>query len=139
MPDLNAYVYGRTSGRIALGQSTTFIATVLSENAYVLADVATTVLGNTGEVAFMANAQHASVTKYRLNLRAYESETILLSVDVGKPTPDGNRVCLVDPTDYDADFYSQQEDGNYSMSVEAFIGSTSTDSTERYAFSLPLA
>lgn len=105
------------------------------------ANAATIILGYSGEVAFYANPQHASVTNYRLNLRAAGSSTVIDYVDVGVPTPDGNNVIVVDPTDTDATFYSAQPDGNYSISVAATTGGGTTDSYpgEAYAFSLPLA
>lgn len=135
MADLNVLVQ-RGSGRSAImGVPGNLSRNVDAENVEVSANFVTTIRGNTGQVAFNANTEHAQVTAYTARLRAYGNATVIDTEDLGVPTPDGNNVIVVDL----ATFFSGQTAGTYTISILTTTAGGSTDSDESAPFALPLA
>jgi hypothetical protein len=88
-----------------------------------------------GEVAFNASPDHEIVTNYTANVRVSGSSTVVATQSLGKPTPDGNGVIIVDLTST----FAGLSTGTYTVSILATAPAGSADSAESAAFSLPLA
>lgn len=89
---------------------------------------------SSGEVAFNASPDHASITNYTARVRVSGVSTVVATQSLGVPTPDGNGVIIVDLT---ATFAGLSA-GNYTVSILATSSGGSTDSAESTPFALPL-
>jgi len=112
------------------------------EVAHPKADTVTIIVGNTGQVAFYASPDHFNgsvVTGYYARIRVYGSSTVVVSgpdgVSLGKPTPDGNGVIVVDLSSSFAGLAA----GNYTVSIMTRGPGGDADSAESAPFSLPLS
>lgn len=134
MADLSAVVSRRNYGRSALmlppGPTLTGS---LAESVHVVANTVTTIRGETGLVAFNASPDHATVLTYEARLRNSGSGTVLDTEPLGKPTPDGNGVIVVDLSGFFA-----YRAGDFTVSIAATDAGGTTDSEVSAAFSLPL-
>lgn len=99
------------------------------------ANTVSRILGNTGQVAFVAQSDHASNTNYTARVRVFGSSTVVATQNLGVPTPDGNSVIIVDLS---ATFAGLPA-GNYTVSIFITAPGGTTDSAESTAFSLPLS
>ncbi len=157
MADLNANIvlgYGRTaimpsipvlfpasgilteSARIttSVARAITLLVMVTAEELRGRANTVTGIRGNTGQVAFNASPDHAAVTSYTARVRVSGNSTVVATQGLGKPTPDGNNVIVVDLSST----FSGLSAGNYTVSILSTSAGGSTDSTESAAFALPL-
>lgn len=100
-----------------------------------IANFVTTIRGTTGQVAFNANPSHATLISYTARVRVSGNSTVVATQGLGKPTPDGNNVIIVDMSATFAGLAA----GNYTVSILATDATGSTDSAESSPFSLPLA
>jgi hypothetical protein len=89
---------------------------------------------SSGEVAFNASPDHSFVTSYTANVRVFGVSTVVATQNLGKPTPDGNGVIIVDLTATFAGLAA----GNYTVSILTTAPGGSVDSAESAAFALPL-
>lgn len=117
-----------------VSRSITLQASV-SELIRIYADYVTGIRGNTGQVAFNASPDHSSVTSYTARVRVSGSATSSATQALGKPTPDGNNVIVVDLSATFAGLAA----GNYTVSILTTSAGGSTDSTESTPFALPLS
>jgi len=109
----------------------------VTENLRPKADTVTIMFGSTGQVAFYASPDHSSptlVTNYTAQLRAYGVNTVVGTLSLGKPTPDGNNVIIADLNP----LFSGKAAGNYTVSILTTGSGGSTDSAQSAPFSLPI-
>lgn len=118
-----------------LTRSITLLVTVPAESIRAVANTITRSWNNTGEVAFVASPDHATLTGYTARVRVYGSATIVATQALGVPTPDGNGVIVVSLTAT----YAGLSAGTYTVSIAATDSGGTTDSTESNAFTLPIA
>lgn len=116
-----------------LQRSITLLGLPAAEALSLYANTVTAIRGNTGQVAFNASPDHVDVTSYTARVRVSGSVTITATQALGKPTPDGNNVIVVDLS---ATFTGLAA-GNYTVSILATSDGGSADSTESPAFALP--
>ena len=88
-----------------------------------------------GDLAFTASLDHATVTSYEARVRPEGSATIVATRNLGKPAPDVDNRIIVNI----ASTLTPLASGNYTVSVAAISPGGTTDSTETSAYSLPLA
>lgn len=96
---------------------------------------ADSIIFHEGYIQFIPSSDHLVVTSYEVRIRVDGSSTVVLAVNVGKPTPHPttNRcyVAIVTPL-------LGLPPGNYTASVAAIAPGGTTDSGNSSAFSLPL-
>jgi hypothetical protein len=132
---LSVLVAGRGLGRSRLMAPDLAALTVFkTEGLKLYANTVTRTWHGSGDVAFNASPDHATVTSYTARLRVSGSPTIVDTEALGKPTPDGNNVIVVAL----ATFFSTQAAGDYTISILATDAGGSTDSAESNPFTLPL-
>ncbi len=117
-----------------LARAITLLVLVTAEELRGTANTVTGIRGNTGQVAFNASPDHNAVTSYTARVRVSGNSTVVATQALGKPTPDGNNVIVVDMSST----FSGLSAGNYTVSILATSAGGSTDSTESAAFALPL-
>lgn len=78
-----------------------------------------------GELRFKAPADHATVVSYAVRLYAVGGATLLASLSLGKPTPDGGGYIVRNIRTW----LDSQTAGNYDLKVAAIDGGGSTEST----------
>lgn len=118
-----------------LRQFTPLRPATMTETVRASANYATVIRGNTGQVAFVAQSDHATITGYTARIRQSGSSTVVATQSLGTPTPDPNNVIVSDLTGT----FSGLAAGNYTVSILATSAGGSTDSAESSAFSLPLS
>jgi len=132
---LSVLVAGRGFGRSKIMSGTPLVMTVsLSEGLKLSANTVSRTWHDTGDVAFNASPDHATVLSYTARLRVSGSATVVASQLLGKPTPDGNNVIIV-PL---AGFLAYRAAGDYTISILATDAVGSADSAESPPFTLPL-
>lgn len=131
---LSVRVAGRGFGRSRIMSAPVLLTAVLSESLKASANTVTRTWDGTGDVAFNASPDHATVTSYTARLRVYGNITVIASDPLGKPTPDGNGVIVV-PL---AGFFANRAAGQYTVSILATDSGGSADSAESNPFTLPL-
>jgi hypothetical protein len=99
------------------------------------ANTITRTWNNSGDVAFVASPDHAVVTNYTARLRVSGNPTVIDTLSLGVPTPDGNNVIVASLTT----LFAGHAAGSYTVSILTTSPGGSTDSTESNAFTLPLA
>jgi hypothetical protein len=99
------------------------------------ANTVTRTWNNSGDVAFVASPDHAIVTNYTARLRVFGNSTVIDTLTLGVPTPDGNNVIVAGLTS----LFAGQAAGTYTVSILATSPGGSTDSVESNAFVLPIA
>jgi hypothetical protein len=99
------------------------------------ANTVTRTWNNSGDVAFVASPDHAVVTNYTARLRVFGNSTVIDTLSLGVPTPDGNNVIVASLTS----LFAGHPAGTYTVSILTTSPGGSTDSTESNAFTLPLA
>ena len=135
MADLSVQVYGReVRSPIMPASATLNVALLQGERIKLYADTVTRTWNDTGDTAFNASPDHATVTSYTARLRVYGDSTVIASEPLGKPTPDGNGVIVV-PL---AGFLAYRAAGSYTISILATDAGGSADSGESPPFTLPL-
>ena len=117
------------------GAATLLVVGLLLETLACSANTVSKILGNTGEVAFTASPDQAVITDYTARLRVWGNATVIDTLSLGVPTPDGNGIIIADLTS----LFAGKAAGNYTISILATSEGGSTDSAESPAFSLPLA
>jgi len=134
--DLSTRVFGRGQGRspIMPAPQTLSVALLQGERVKVYADTVTRTWNDTGDTAFNASPDHATVVRYHARLRVYGDSTVIDTEPLGKPTPDGNGVIVV-PL---AGFLAYRPAGTYTISILAVDAVGSADSDESPPFTLPL-
>lgn len=140
MPPVSALVANIQPGeRFKISESPSLAMTLLAllaqEAVRVVANTVTGIRGNTGQVAFNASPDQATVTSYTARVRVSGSSTVTATQSLGVPTPDGNNVIVVDLSATFAGLAA----GNYTVSILTTTAGGSTDSTESTAFALPLS
>jgi hypothetical protein len=90
---------------------------------------------HTGDVAFVASPDHAVVTNYTARLRVFGNSTVIDTLSLGVPTPDGNNVIVASLTS----LFAGEAAGTYTVSILTTSAGGSTDSVESNAFVLPIA
>lgn len=93
------------------------------------------VVAVSGQLAFTASLDHATVTSYEARVRPEGSGTIVATQNLGKPAPDVDNRILVNIAATLAPLAS----GNYTVAVAAISPSGTTESLDTSAYSLPLA
>lgn len=132
---LSVLVAGRGFGRSKIMTGTPLLLIVaISEGLKLYADTISRTWNDTGDVAFNASPDHATVTSYTARLRVSGNSTVVASTSLGKPTPDGNNVIIV-PL---AGFLAYRAAGDYTISILATDAGGSADSAESPPFTLPL-
>jgi hypothetical protein len=88
-----------------------------------------------GDLMFTASPNHAQVTDYKAQLRAFGNSTVLLpTLSLGVPTPDIFDHIVVNLNA----LYSGRAAGDYTVSILTETPTGSVDSEESNAFTLPL-
>lgn len=120
----------------ALTARRTLSAVVGAEALSVVANSVSRILDfpSSGEVAFVASPNHATVTSYTARVRVSGVATVVATQSLGVPTPDGNNTIIVDLTATFAGLAA----GDYTVSILVTSPGGSTDSQESSAFTLPL-
>lgn len=131
---LSVMVVGRGLGPSRIMSPPVVLAIAVGENLKLYANTVTRTWNDTGDLAFNASPDHATVTSYTARLRVYGNATVVASELLGKPTPDGNNVIVV-PL---AGFLANRAAGTYTISILATDAGGSTDSEEGNPFTLPL-
>jgi hypothetical protein len=139
MPPVAAMVVNladKENVRIAetLARAMTLLVAVGDEALRVVANTVSRILGDTGQVAFVAQADHATVTSYTARVRVLGNSTVVATQALGTPTPDANSVIIVNI----AATFAGLAAGSYTVSILATSPGGSTDSAESSAFTLPL-
>lgn len=135
-PALNVFVVPEGARMVeALSRAITLLGLPDAEALRLYADTVTAIRGNTGQVAFNASPDHVDVTSYTARVRVSGSSSVTATQALGKPTPDGNNVIVVDLSSTFAGLSA----GNYTVSILSTSAAGSADSSESAAFALPLA
>lgn len=89
--------------------------------------------GDLGDLAFAASAGHSTVITYEARVRAEGSSTVLVTKNLGKPTPFNNViVCNIKA------ILQALPSGNYTVTVAAIGPGGTDDSTQNVAYTVPL-
>ena len=87
-----------------------------------------------GELRFKASSGHATVTSYEARLYAVGGSTLLASLSLGKPTPDGSGYIVRNLRTW----LDSQTSGNYDLKVAAIDG-TGTSESSAVSLTVPVS
>jgi hypothetical protein len=134
--DLQALVGRYSYSRSPIMPGSALLLTVSTqESLKVVGNTITRTWDGSGDVAFVISPDHfTTVTSYSARLRVWGNATVIATELLGKPTPDGNGVIVVQLEG----FFAGRSPGDYTVSILATSAGGSTDSVESNPFTIPL-